>query len=170
MCCTVRGDISNAVKGIIQANELKPDDKKLHGIIVETTGMADPSPVAATFFGDMFLETWTTLDGTVYYATKARDRMNPVSSKVTKFSNKSSRDFQKLPSFSALSFCDYHCTLQRMPQKNESCILIKKGFTKFSVDYKVREIFKNCQVSLSFASVTPLYLLWYLCNTVGRSV
>ena len=30
-------------------------------------------------------------------ATKARDRMNPLSSKVTKFSNKSSRDFQKIP-------------------------------------------------------------------------
>ena len=27
MCCTVRGDISDAVKGIIQANEAKPDDQ-----------------------------------------------------------------------------------------------------------------------------------------------
>ena len=27
MCCTVRGDISDAVKGIITANEAKPEDK-----------------------------------------------------------------------------------------------------------------------------------------------
>ena len=45
-------------------------------------------------------------------ATKARGRMNPVSLKVTKFSNKNSRDFQKMPSFPALSVCDYHCTGQ----------------------------------------------------------
>ena len=32
--------------------------------------------------------------------------MNPVSLKVTKFSDKSSRDFQKIPRFSVLRFCD----------------------------------------------------------------
>ena len=49
------------------------------------------------------------LKGTVD-ASKARGRMDPVSLKVTKFSNKSSRDFQKIPSFPVFSFCDYHCT------------------------------------------------------------
>ena len=37
-------------------------------------------------------------------ATKARDRMNAVSLKVKSFfENKSSRDFQKIPSFSVLA-------------------------------------------------------------------
>ena len=35
--------------------------------------------------------------------------MDPVSLKVTKFSKKSSRDFQKLPSASVRILCDYHC-------------------------------------------------------------
>ena len=37
-------------------------------------------------------------------ATKSRDRMNPVSLKVTKFSNKSLRNFQKIPSYQ-VSLC-----------------------------------------------------------------
>ena len=51
---------------------------------------------------------WCTVD-----ATQARDRMNPVSLKVTKFSNKSSRDFQEIPSFSVVSFCDHDCSARQ---------------------------------------------------------
>ena len=43
VCCTVRGDLVNAFK-TLQAREEKYD-----AVIVETTGMADPAPVAFTF-------------------------------------------------------------------------------------------------------------------------
>lgn len=37
----------------------------LDGIIIETTGMADPSPVAQTFFLDEDVASTTTLDGII---------------------------------------------------------------------------------------------------------
>jgi G3E family GTPase len=46
ICCTVRGDLIR-----ILGNLMKRRDKFDH-ILIETTGMADPSPVAQTFFVD----------------------------------------------------------------------------------------------------------------------
>ena len=47
ICCTVRGDLSRIVQQILSRK-----DKKFDGIIIETTGLADPAPVAQTFFID----------------------------------------------------------------------------------------------------------------------
>ena len=50
LCCTVRGDlirILGELKGKRDKGELKFDR-----VLIETTGMADPGPVAQTFFGD----------------------------------------------------------------------------------------------------------------------
>jgi G3E family GTPase len=44
LCCTVRGDLVETL-GRLQE---RPD--KLDGILIETTGLADPAPVASTFF------------------------------------------------------------------------------------------------------------------------
>ena len=46
ICCTVRGDLIRIVGGLMK----RPG--KLDGIIVETTGLANPAPVAQTFFVD----------------------------------------------------------------------------------------------------------------------
>src|SRR6201981_1725851 len=46
ICCTVRGDLIRII-----ANLLKRKGK-LDGILIETTGLADPAPVAQTFFVD----------------------------------------------------------------------------------------------------------------------
>ena len=59
ICCTVRGDLIR-----ILGNLLKRRDK-FDYILIETTGMADPGPVAQTFFADDELQTRTTLDGIV---------------------------------------------------------------------------------------------------------
>merc|ERR1719160_1298622 len=48
ICCTVRQDlivVLNKLARRVQAGTLKLD-----GIVIETTGMADPAPVAQTFF------------------------------------------------------------------------------------------------------------------------
>jgi G3E family GTPase len=45
ICCTVRGDLIRIIGGLMKR-------KGLDGIIIETTGLADPSPVAQTFFVD----------------------------------------------------------------------------------------------------------------------
>jgi G3E family GTPase len=59
ICCTVRGDLIR-----ILGNLMKRKDK-FDYIVVETTGMADPGPVAQTFFVDDEVGTKTRLDGIV---------------------------------------------------------------------------------------------------------
>ena len=46
ICCTVRGDLIRILSGLMKRAD------KLDAIIVETTGLADPAPVAQTFFVD----------------------------------------------------------------------------------------------------------------------
>ena len=59
ICCTVRGDLIR-----ILGNLMKRKDK-FDYILVETTGMADPGPVAQTFFVDDEMKASTRLDGIV---------------------------------------------------------------------------------------------------------
>jgi G3E family GTPase len=59
LCCTVRGDLIR-----ILGNLMKRRDK-FDYILIETTGMADPGPVAQTFFMDDELKAKTALDGVV---------------------------------------------------------------------------------------------------------
>ena len=47
ICCTVREDLIKTIKNLI-----KTKNKKFNHIIIETTGLADPAPVAQTFFVD----------------------------------------------------------------------------------------------------------------------
>ena len=46
ICCTVRGDLVRIIQGLMRRKG------KFDAIIVETTGLADPAPVAQTFFMD----------------------------------------------------------------------------------------------------------------------
>ena len=59
ICCTVRGDLIR-----ILGNLMKRRDKFDH-IMIETTGMADPGPVAQTFFMDDEMREALNLDGVV---------------------------------------------------------------------------------------------------------
>ncbi len=59
ICCTVRGDLIR-----ILGNLMKRRDK-FDYILVETTGLADPGPVAQTFFMDDEIQRSTRLDGIV---------------------------------------------------------------------------------------------------------
>jgi len=59
ICCTVRGDLIR-----ILGNLMKRKDK-FDYIVIETTGMADPGPVAQTFFMDDEVQAKTTIDGIV---------------------------------------------------------------------------------------------------------
>ena len=46
VCCTVRGDLIRVVSGLMKRKG------RFDAIIIETTGLADPGPVAQTFFVD----------------------------------------------------------------------------------------------------------------------
>lgn len=63
ICCTVRGDLIKGLRSILQRST--QDGKKLDGVIIETTGLADPAPVAQTFFADDFVQARMVLDGII---------------------------------------------------------------------------------------------------------
>jgi G3E family GTPase len=59
ICCTVRGDLVRILGALMKRRG------KLDGIIVETTGLANPAPVAQTFFMDEDVKRATRLDAIV---------------------------------------------------------------------------------------------------------
>ena len=62
ICCTVRGDLIRILGGLMKRAD------KFDAIIVETTGLADPAPVAQTFFVDQDVADRTRLDAIVTVA------------------------------------------------------------------------------------------------------
>jgi G3E family GTPase len=62
VCCTVRGDLIRIIDGLMRRKG------KFDAIIVETTGLADPAPVAQTFFMDDAVGQKAKLDAVVTVA------------------------------------------------------------------------------------------------------
>merc|ERR1712022_28737 len=60
ICCTVREDLIVTIKKLVKERK-----GQFTNIIIETTGMADPAPVAQTFFVDDEVKEFATLDGIV---------------------------------------------------------------------------------------------------------
>ena len=63
ICCTVRGDLVRTLGDLRQRREAKPD--AFDRVIIETTGLADPAPVAQTFFIDDDIAAYYALDAIV---------------------------------------------------------------------------------------------------------
>jgi len=59
ICCSVRGDLIRILGRLMKRKD------KLDGILIETTGLADPGPVAQTFFTDDEMRTRFRLDSIV---------------------------------------------------------------------------------------------------------
>ena len=59
ICCTVRGDLVEALK------KLYKRVNTFNGIIIETTGLADPAPVIQTFFVDEDIQKMYKLDSVI---------------------------------------------------------------------------------------------------------
>ncbi|UNE53597.1 CobW family GTP-binding protein [Bartonella machadoae] len=59
VCCTVRGDLIRILESLIQRSH------RFDAIIIETTGLADPIPVAQTFFMDDTVQEKTALDSVI---------------------------------------------------------------------------------------------------------
>jgi G3E family GTPase len=62
ICCTVRGDLIRIIEGLMKRKG------KFDAIIIETTGLADPAPVAQTFFIDEEVQEKARLDAVVTVA------------------------------------------------------------------------------------------------------
>lgn len=59
ICCTVRGDLIRIIEGLMRRRD------RFDGILIETTGLADPAPVAQTFFVDEDVRSKTRLDSII---------------------------------------------------------------------------------------------------------
>ena len=59
ICCTVRGDLIRIISTLMK----RADD--FDGMIIETTGLADPAPVVQTFFVDEDVQAKVALDAVV---------------------------------------------------------------------------------------------------------
>ena len=59
ICCTVRGDLTDLLKSMYERI------KEFDGVLIETTGLADPAPVAQTFFVDDDIVNKYKLDGII---------------------------------------------------------------------------------------------------------
>ena len=59
ICCTVRGDLIRVLGNLMKRRD------KFDYVLVETTGLADPGPVAQTFFMDEEIQSEFALDGIV---------------------------------------------------------------------------------------------------------
>ena len=59
ICCTVRGDLTEVLDNMYERI------KDFDGVIIETTGLADPAPVAQTFFADERVSDKYNLDGII---------------------------------------------------------------------------------------------------------
>ncbi len=62
ICCTVRGDLTDLLK------RMHERIKDFDGVLIETTGLADPAPVAQTFFVDDEIVDKYKLDGIITVA------------------------------------------------------------------------------------------------------
>jgi len=59
ICCTVRGDLIRVISGLMKRAA------SFDGILIETTGLADPGPVAQTFFADEDIASKAKIDSIV---------------------------------------------------------------------------------------------------------
>ncbi|MFM7501181.1 MAG: CobW family GTP-binding protein, partial [Actinomycetota bacterium] len=77
ICCTVRGDLIRILGNLLQRKD------KFDRILIETTGMADPAPVAQTFFVDDELKESCRLDAiiTVVDAKHALQHLTEIKEK-----------------------------------------------------------------------------------------
>ena len=62
ICCTVRGDLTDLLK------RMHERIRDFDGVLIETTGLADPAPVAQTFFVDDEIVSKYKLDGIITVA------------------------------------------------------------------------------------------------------
>lgn len=63
VCCTVRGDLANALDRLVKSREAGTID--FDHVVIETTGLADPGPIARTFLAESAILDHYYLDGIV---------------------------------------------------------------------------------------------------------
>lgn len=63
LCCTIRGDLARHLHELHQRRDR--GELSFERVVIETTGLADPTPIAQTFFGDPLLADAYVLDAVI---------------------------------------------------------------------------------------------------------
>ncbi|AXK40167.1 CobW family GTP-binding protein [Crenobacter cavernae] len=63
LCCTIRGDLSRHLHSLYERKQ--SGELAFERVVIETTGLADPTPIAQTFFGDPLLADAYALDAVI---------------------------------------------------------------------------------------------------------
>lgn len=64
LCCTVRGDLANALRDLF-IRRIKGEIPPIKRVLIESTGLADPAPIIHTLMTDDIISTRFVLDGIV---------------------------------------------------------------------------------------------------------
>lgn len=64
LCCTVRGDLVQTLRGLYE-RRARSEVPAFRRVIIETTGLADPAPILHTLMDDPLLVAWYRLDGVI---------------------------------------------------------------------------------------------------------
>lgn len=63
LCCSIRGDLSNAIMSLLARRDAGELD--FERVVIETTGLADPAPIRQTLLAEYDLARATVMDGVV---------------------------------------------------------------------------------------------------------
>ncbi|MFA9558454.1 GTP-binding protein [Evansella sp. AB-rgal1] len=89
ICCNVRGDLIRVLYDLREKRSARNEEEKLEfdRIVIETTGLANPGPVAQTFFVDLSIAEYYQLDSIVtvvdsYHAHSQLDRSHEAQEQI----------------------------------------------------------------------------------------
>ncbi|MDG5785898.1 GTP-binding protein [Evansella sp. AB-P1] len=87
ICCTVRGDLIRILHELKEKRSDRKEELEFDRIVIETTGLADPGPVAQTFFVDPSISEYYHLDSIVtvvdsYHAHDQLDRSHEAQEQI----------------------------------------------------------------------------------------
>jgi G3E family GTPase len=130
ICCTVRGDLSRILREM--HDKRAAGTVKFDRVVIETTGMANPGPVAQTFFMDDFVAEHYLLDAVITvvdakHGMTALDTQDEAQSQVA-FADRllvSKRDLVTEAEFTALK--------QRLVRMNPRAAVIPVDFGKVDI-------------------------------------
>ncbi len=85
ICCTIRGDLAENLLRLMEKK--KAGETNFDRVIIETTGVADPGPVAQTFFMDEEVSSFYMVDGIITVvdavnASRTLDEQEPAQAQV----------------------------------------------------------------------------------------
>ncbi len=127
LCCVLRGDL------IVELRALLRREPRLDGVIIETTGLADPGPVIQTFFADQTLMALARLASvtTVVDALRLRERLADVAEAARQVGFADQIVLNKVDAVAAGALADVEADIRRI---NPTAPIVRARYCDVGVD------------------------------------